>query len=208
MYRDRRGNKYQRKNIKSGIPGAVPNHKEVWSDPMSPSLQYEHWLPTWHQLQHKLIWGSRVKPGHFDCTGPRRKSSREKRGLIILSDCFLCLIFPSWQERFKLWTQKKFMLPRTVLVLVMTPAAGPHNLHFPHHYQQFSEKNNREDTFSSPVCEEPSQTESLIDESSFQTWRKRSKGRDYLARFEPHAEHRAGTSGQPAHVTDGESEKH
>lgn len=67
-----------------------------------------------------------------------------------------------------------------------------HNLHFPHHYQQFSEKNNREDTFSSPVCEEPSQTESLIDESSFQTWRKRSKGRDYLPGSWPHAEHRAG----------------
>lgn len=66
-----------------------------------------------------------VKSGHFDCTGPRRESGRKKRGLIIPSEFFLCLIFPSWQGRFKLRIQKKFVLSRTVLVLVITHAAGP-----------------------------------------------------------------------------------
>lgn len=72
-------------------------------------------------------WGGyrSVKSGHFDCTGPRRESSRKERGLIIPSEFFLCLIFPSWQGSFKLRIQKKFVLSRTVLVLVITHAAGP-----------------------------------------------------------------------------------
>lgn len=193
------------KNIKSGIAGAVLSHLEGQSDPMSPSLQYEHWLPTWHQLQHTLIWG-RGKPGHFDCASPRRKSIREERGLIILSEFFLCRIFPVWQGRFKVWTQKKFMLPRAVLGLVTTPAAGP--------------------TISISLTAINNSVGKTIERTHFPPQCVKSKAKLGHWSMNPHfqpggreakegitypvSDHMLstglGTSGQPAHVTDGESE--
>lgn len=162
----------------SGDTDAVASHREGRSDPPRHHLSYLSISQCENHLAAETELGvGCVKLGHFVWL-PQEESSRKKRGLIILSEFFFCLIFPSWQGRFQLWIEKKFMLSRAVLVLVTTHAAcftAPSSLP-----TRSGGENNRQDTFPSPECKEQSQIGSFLDESSFQTWNKRSRGSDYL----------------------------
>lgn len=117
--------RHQRKNTRSGVPGMVPSHREGGSDPHAvPS-------PVWASRKVRILRKHKLKSRQegeaktFWLHCPRRQNSRKKKGLIILPQFFLCLIFPTWQGRCKLWIEKKLTLSRAVLGLVATHAARP-----------------------------------------------------------------------------------
>lgn len=138
--------------------------------------------PTWAFLgvriiwKHKLRWRQEGDVRTFWQHCPRRRSSRRKWGLIILLEFFLCIIFPFWQRRFKLWIEKKKIhsVKSCSCFCDNTCSQAQYPL-LPHHYQQFSGGNNHSDTFSSLECKEQSQGRSFPDEPSFQTWTESCK---------------------------------
>lgn len=79
----------------SGDTDAVASHREGRSDPPHHHLPYLSISQSKNHLAAETELGvGGVKLGHFVWL-PQEESSRKKRGFIILSEFFFCLIFPS-----------------------------------------------------------------------------------------------------------------